>query len=223
MTLNSLTAQEKHDDSMNISGKTQDTLNWSVTDIEAVLGAPFNDLLFRAQSVHRQYHDANGVQLSTLISVKTGGCPEDCGYCPQAARYHTGVDNQAMLSTDEVVTAAMAAKEKGASRFCMGAAWRGPKQRDIEKMTEMVRAVKALGMETCATLGMLKSGQAQQLREAGLDYYNHNLDTAPEFYEEIITTRQYDDRLDTLQQVRDAGINVCCGGIVGMGEGQNDD
>lgn len=218
MTLNSLTAQEKHDDSINISGKTQDTLNWSVTDIEAVLGAPFNDLLFRAQSVHRQYHDANGVQLSTLISVKTGGCPEDCGYCPQAARYHTGVDNQAMLSTDEVVTAAMAAKEKGASRFCMGAAWRGPKQRDIEKMTEMVRAVKALGMETCATLGMLKNGQAQQLREAGLDYYNHNLDTAPEFYEEIITTRQYDDRLDTLQQVRDAGINVCCGGIVGMGE-----
>lgn len=218
MTLNSLTAQEKHDDSMNISGKTQDTLNWSVTDIEAVLGAPFNDLLFRAQSVHRQYHDANGVQLSTLISVKTGGCPEDCGYCPQAARYHTGVDNQAMLSTDEVVTAAMAAKEKGASRFCMGAAWRGPKQRDIEKMTEMVRAVKALGMETCATLGMLKSGQAQQLREAGLDYYNHNLDTAPEFYEEIITTRQYGDRIDTLQKVRDAGINVCCGGIVGMGE-----
>ena len=218
MTLNSLTAQEKHDDSINISGKTQDTLNWSVTDIEAVLGAPFNDLLFRAQSVHRQYHDANGVQLSTLISVKTGGCPEDCGYCPQAARYHTGVDNQAMLSTDEVVTAAMVAKGKGASRFCMGAAWRGPKQRDIEKMTEMVRAVKALGMETCVTLGMLKNGQAQQLREAGLDYYNHNLDTAPEFYEEIITTRQYDDRLDTLQQVRDAGINVCCGGIVGMGE-----
>lgn len=218
MTLNSLADQEKHDDSINISGKTQDTLNWSVTDIEAVLDAPFNDLLFRAQSVHRQYHDANGVQLSTLISVKTGGCPEDCGYCPQAARYHTGLDNQAMLSTNEVVTAAMAAKEKGASRFCMGAAWRGPKQRDIEKMTEIVRAVKALGMETCATLGMLKDGQAQQLREAGLDYYNHNLDTAPEFYEEIITTRQYGDRIDTLQKVRDAGINVCCGGIVGMGE-----
>ncbi|MEQ1720093.1 MAG: biotin synthase BioB [Nitrosomonas sp.] len=218
MTLNSLIDQEKHEDSINISGKTQDTLNWSVTDIEAVLDAPFNDLLFRAQSVHRQYHDANGVQLSTLISVKTGGCPEDCGYCPQAARYHTGLDNQAMLSKNEVVTAAMAAKEKGASRFCMGAAWRGPKQRDIEKMTEIVRAVKALGMETCATLGMLKDGQAQQLREAGLDYYNHNLDTAPEFYEEIITTRQYGDRIDTLQKVRDAGINVCCGGIVGMGE-----
>lgn len=218
MALNSLTSQEKRDDLIDISGKTQDTLNWSVSDIEAVLDASFNDLLFRAQSVHRQYHDANGVQLSTLISVKTGGCPEDCSYCPQAARYHTGVDNEAMLSTDEVVTAAMAAKEKGASRFCMGAAWRGPKQRDIEKMTEMVRAVKTLGMETCATLGMLKEGQAQQLREAGLDYYNHNLDTAPEFYEEIITTRQYDDRLDTLQQVRDAGINVCCGGIVGMGE-----
>ncbi len=218
MTLNSLIDQEKHEDSINISGKTQDTLNWSVTDIEAVLDAPFNDLLFRAQSVHRQYHDANGVQLSTLISVKTGGCPEDCGYCPQAARYHTGLDNQAMLSKNEVVRAAMAAKEKGASRFCMGAAWRGPKQRDIEKMTEIVRAVKALGMETCATLGMLKDGQAQQLREAGLDYYNHNLDTAPEFYEEIITTRQYGDRIDTLQKVRDAGINVCCGGIVGMGE-----
>ncbi|MBX9637525.1 MAG: biotin synthase BioB, partial [Nitrosomonas sp.] len=175
-----------------------------------MLNAPFNDLIYRAQSVHRQYHDANGVQLSTLISVKTGGCPEDCGYCPQAARYHTGVENQDLLSLDEVVSAASAAKAKGASRFCMGAAWRGPKQRDIEKMTEMVRAVKSLGMETCATLGLLKPGQAQQLGEAGLDYYNHNLDTAPEFYEEIITTRQYEDRLNTLQEVRQAGINVCC-------------
>jgi len=217
MTLNSLTAQQ-HSEAINRSKKTCHSLTWSVTDIKALLDMPFNDLIFRAQSVHREYHDANGVQLSTLISVKTGGCPEDCGYCPQAARYHTGVENQAMLSTDDVVTAATAAKEKGASRFCMGAAWRGPKQRDIEKMTEMVRAVKALGMETCATLGMLKPGQAQQLREAGLDYYNHNLDTAPEFYEEIITTRQYEDRLDTLEQVREAGINVCCGGIVGMGE-----
>ncbi len=202
----------------NKTGKLHDAAVWSVADIEALLNAPFNDLLFRAQTVHRQFHDANGVQLSTLISVKTGGCPEDCGYCPQAARYHTGVENQDMLSLDEVVTAASAAKAKGASRFCMGAAWRGPKQRDIEKMTEMVRAVKSLGMETCATLGLLKPGQAQQLGEAGLDYYNHNLDTAPEYYEEIITTRQYQDRLDTLQEVRDAGINVCCGGIVGMGE-----
>lgn len=200
------------------TGKSQNAAVWSVVDVETLLNAPFNDLLFRAQTVHRQYHDANGVQLSTLISVKTGGCPEDCGYCPQAARYHTGVENQDLLSLDEVVTAASAAKAKGASRFCMGAAWRGPKQRDIEKMTEMVRAVKSLGMETCATLGLLKPGQAQQLGEAGLDYYNHNLDTAPEYYEEIITTRQYQDRLDTLQEVRDAGINVCCGGIVGMGE-----
>ena len=196
----------------------QYSTGWSVADVEALLNAPFNDLIYRAQSVHRQHHDANGVQLSTLISVKTGGCPEDCGYCPQAARYHTGVENQDMLSLDEVVSAATEAKANGASRFCMGAAWRGPKQRDIDKMTEMVRAVKALGMETCATLGLLKPGQAQQLSEAGLDYYNHNLDTAPEYYEEIITTRQYQDRLDTLQEVRGAGINVCCGGIVGMGE-----
>lgn len=218
MTLNSLTARSQQSEAITRSKKANQPSAWSVADIKALLDMPFNDLIFRAQSIHREYHDANGVQLSTLISVKTGGCPEDCGYCPQAARYHTNIENQAMLSTDEVVTAAAAAKAKGASRFCMGAAWRGPKQRDIEKMTEMVRAVKALGMETCTTLGMLKPGQAQQLRDAGLDYYNHNLDTAPEFYEEIITTRQYEDRLDTLQQVRDAGINVCCGGIVGMGE-----
>ena len=191
---------------------------WDVHRIEALLDLPFNDLIHRAQSVHRQYHDPNGVQLSTLISVKTGGCSEDCGYCPQAARYHTGVENQEMLTLDQVLAAAAEAKERGASRFCMGAAWRGPKQRDIEKMTEMVGGVKALGLETCATLGMLKPGQAEQLRQAGLDYYNHNLDTAPEFYGEIITTRQYQDRLDTLDKVRNAGINVCCGGIVGMGE-----
>ncbi|UJP04242.1 MAG: biotin synthase BioB [Nitrosomonas sp.] len=218
MNWDSLISGETQNDLSGITGKSQDSAVWSVADVEALLNAPFNDLIYRAQSVHRQYHDANGVQLSTLISVKTGGCPEDCGYCPQAARYHTGVENQDMLSLDEVVSAASAAKAKGASRFCMGAAWRGPKQRDIEKMTEMVRAVKSLGMETCATLGLLKPGQAQQLGEAGLDYYNHNLDTAPEYYEEIITTRQYQDRLDTLQEVRDAGINVCCGGIVGMGE-----
>ncbi len=191
---------------------------WQIEAIQALLDKPFNDLIFQAQQVHRQFHDANAVQLSTLISVKTGGCPEDCGYCPQAARYHTGVENQTMLSVENVVTAATLAKEQGATRFCMGAAWRGPKQRDIEVVTEMISAVKALGMETCATLGMLKSGQAQQLGEAGLDYYNHNLDTSPDYYEAIITTREYQDRLDTLQEVRDAGINVCCGGIVGMGE-----
>lgn len=191
---------------------------WGVAEIEELLDLPFNDLLYRAQVVHRQHHDANGVQLSTLVSVKTGGCSEDCGYCPQAARYHTGVENQGMLPLEEVVEAAAAAKARGASRFCMGAAWRGPKQRDLDKVIQMVSAVKALGMETCTTLGMLKPGQAEQLKEAGLDYYNHNLDTSPEFYGEIITTRDYEDRLDTLGKVRNAGINVCCGGIVGMGE-----
>lgn len=191
---------------------------WTIPAIESLLDSPFNDLMYRAQVVHRRHHDANAVQLSTLVSVKTGGCPEDCGYCPQAARYHTNVENQDMLQLDEVVASASAAKAQGATRFCMGAAWRGPKQRDIEKMTEMIGAVKALGLETCATLGMLKPGQAEQLREAGLDYYNHNLDTSPEFYGEIITTRSYEDRLSTLEKVRGAGINVCCGGIVGMGE-----
>ena len=203
------------------AGTAAESPRGDIARIEALLGLPFNDLIHRAQLVHRQHHDANAVQLSTLISVKTGGCPEDCGYCPQAARYHTDVENQEMLGLDEVVATAAAAKAQGASRFCMGAAWRGPKQRDIEKMTEMVSAVKALGLETCATLGMLKPGQAEQLRQAGLDYYNHNLDTAPEFYGEVITTRHYEDRLDTLQKVRGAGINVCCGGIVGMGESRH--
>ncbi len=194
------------------------SVRWSTAAVEALLDLPFNDLIHRAQLIHRQHHDPNGVQLSTLISVKTGGCPEDCGYCPQAARYHTNVENQDMLSVEEVVDAAAAAKAQGATRFCMGAAWRGPKQRDINNMAEMVSAVKALGLETCATLGMLKPGQAEQLKEAGLDYYNHNLDTSPEFYGEIVKTRNYEDRLSTLQKVRNAGINVCCGGIVGMGE-----
>ena len=201
-----------------ITDISKEAEQWDVAKVEALLELPFNDLIFRAQLVHREYHEPNSVQLSTLISVKTGGCSEDCSYCPQAARYHTGVENQDMLSLDEVVSAASAAKEQGASRFCMGAAWRGPKDRDMGKMTEMVRAVKALGLETCTTLGMLKPGQAEQLSEAGLDYYNHNLDTAPEYYDEIITTRHYQDRLDTLKEVRNAGINVCCGGIVGMGE-----
>ena len=191
---------------------------WSVAAIEALFALPFNDLLFRAQQVHRENFDANAVQLSTLLSIKTGGCSEDCGYCPQAARYQTGVENQDLLSVDEVVAAARKAKEHGATRFCMGAAWRGPKQRDLDKVVAMVKAVRGLGMETCATLGMLKPGQAGQLRDAGLDYYNHNIDTAEDNYKNVITTRDYEDRIDTLSQVREAGMHVCCGGIVGMGE-----
>ncbi len=195
--------------------------SWGISQIENLLDLPFNDLIYQAQLVHRQYHDANKVQLSTLVSVKTGGCSEDCGYCPQAARYHTEVNDEDMLSLDKVVSAAKEARSQGASRFCMGAAWRGPKQRDIEKITEIISAVKKLGLETCATLGMLKPGQAEQLSDAGLDYYNHNLDTAPEFYGEVITTRAYRDRLNTLDSVRSAGMHVCCGGIVGMGESRN--
>ena len=191
---------------------------WTVARVEALLSAPFGDLIYQAQQIHRQHFAPNEVQLSTLLSIKTGGCPEDCGYCPQAARYYTGVENEALMSVDAVVEAARAAKHNGASRFCMGAAWRGPKQRDLEKVAEMVREVKALGLETCATLGMLKEGQAEQLKEAGLDFYNHNLDTDPVLYAEFITTRDQSDRLDTLQKVRTAGIHVCCGGIVGMGE-----
>ena len=191
---------------------------WSVDAIVALFEFPFNDLVFRAQQVHRANHVANAVQLSTLVSIKTGGCPEDCGYCPQAARYHTGVDNDAMLDVADVVAAARAAKAAGASRFCMGAAWRGPKDRELAPVLAMISEVRSLGMETCATLGMLKAGQAERLREAGLDYYNHNLDTSPEFYGEIVSTRDYQDRLDTLERVRDAGMHVCCGGIVGMGE-----
>ena len=191
---------------------------WSLQQVAELYALPFNDLLFRAQQVHREYFDANKVQLSTLLSVKTGGCPEDCGYCPQSARHDTGVGNQEMLGVDEVLDAARTAKANGASRFCMGAAWRGPKQRDLEQVKGMISAVKALGMETCGTFGMLKPGQARQLKDAGLDYYNHNLDTAPDKYADVIGTRGYDDRLDTLRQVREAGLNVCCGGIVGMGE-----
>jgi biotin synthase len=190
-------------------------------EARALLDLPFNDLLFKAQTVHRANFDANRIQRSTLLSIKTGGCPEDCGYCPQAARHSTGVENEAMLPLDEVVHAAAAAKANGATRFCMGAAWRGPKARDLEPVLDMVREVKKLGLETCCTLGMLKDGQAEQLRDAGLDYYNHNLDTAPEFYGEVITTRDYQDRLDTLERVRGAGIHVCCGGIVGMGESRD--
>ena len=193
-----------------------------VTAAESLFALPFADLLFRAQQVHREHHAPNTVQLSTLLSIKTGGCPEDCGYCPQAARYHTGVANEGLLDLDDVVDAARAAKAAGASRFCMGAAWRSPKPRDLAPVAAMVKAVKALGMETCCTLGMLKDGQAEELRDAGLDYYNHNLDTSPEFYGDVVSTRDYGDRLDTLARVRDAGIRVCCGGIVGMGESRRD-
>jgi biotin synthase len=220
MRCDSFTAEQNDhlENADSIADSADKPIRWHINEIQALLDMPFNDLIFQAQQVHRKFHAVNAVQLSTLISVKTGGCPEDCGYCPQAARYHTSVENQDMLSVDDVVAAAAAAKAQGATRFCMGAAWRGPKQRDIEKVTAMICAVKDLGMETCATLGMLKPGQAKQLGDAGLDYYNHNLDTSPDYYNEVITTRQYQDRLNTLQEVRNAGINVCCGGIVGMGE-----
>jgi len=191
---------------------------WRVADVEALFDLPFMDLLFRAQQLHREHFDASEVQLSTLLSIKTGGCPEDCGYCPQSAHFETGVEASKLMPLQEVIDAAQAAKAQGATRFCMGAAWRSPKPRDIERVSEMVREVKALGLETCMTLGMLDAEQARSLENAGLDYYNHNLDSAPEFYGSIISTRTYQDRLDTLANVREAGIKVCCGGIVGMGE-----
>ena len=191
---------------------------WPVDKVLELFNLPFSDLLFRAQQVHRENFDPQDVELATLLSIKTGGCPEDCGYCPQAQRYDTGVQAQKILELETVLEAARAAKAHGATRFCMGAAWRGPKDRDLDHVEAMVRGVKALGMEACATLGMLEDGQAERLKDAGLDYYNHNLDTAPEFYSNIISTRDYDHRLDTLDKVRNAGIKVCCGGIVGMGE-----
>jgi biotin synthase len=191
-------------------------------EVMALFELPFSDLVYRAQSIHRQHFDPAAVQLSTLLSVKTGGCPEDCAYCPQSRRYSTGVEDEEVLGLQEVLEHARAAKANGASRFCMGAAWRGPKDRDLEKIIPFIQEVKKLGLETCVTLGMLKPGQAERLGEAGLDYYNHNLDTSPEFYGQIITTRSYDDRLETLERVRGAGIRVCCGGIVGMGESRRD-
>jgi biotin synthase len=192
--------------------------DWTRAEVLALLDLPFADLIAHAQSVHREYHDPNAVQVSTLLSIKTGGCPEDCAYCPQAARYATGVEAEKLMSLDAVLAKAQTAKAAGATRFCMGAAWRSPKDRDIPKVAAMIGAVKSLGLETCATLGMLSDEQAHALKDAGLDYYNHNLDSAPEFYNEIIHTREYQDRLDTLGHVRDAGLKTCCGGIVGMGE-----
>jgi biotin synthase len=207
-----------HEAAARLSGAAPAGPQWTVPAIEALFALPFPELMFRAQEVHRAHHSPNAVQLSTLISIKTGGCPEDCGYCPQAKRHHAGIAEQPLLDVDAVLAAARAAKGEGATRFCMGAAWRGPKDRDLEPVLAMVSGVKALGLETCCTLGMLKDGQAARLKAAGLDYYNHNLDTAPDYYGEVVTTRDYQDRLETLERVRAAGIGVCCGGIVGMGE-----
>lgn len=195
---------------------------WSSAAVMELYDLPFMDLVYRAQQTHRAHFDPNGIQLSSLLSIKTGGCPEDCGYCSQSSRYDTGLEAEKLMPLDEVLAAARAAQAGGAQRFCMGAAWRSPKPHHLEAVAEMVSAVKALGLETCVTLGMLREGQAEQLKDAGLDYYNHNLDTAPEFYGKVVTTRTYQDRLDTLERVRGAGINVCCGGIVGMGESRQE-
>jgi biotin synthase len=196
--------------------------DWTWQEIGALFDLPFPELMFRAQKVHRQHFDPTAVQISTLLSIKTGGCPEDCAYCPQSARYDTGLHADKLMALDAVIAEARAAKTAGASRFCMGAAWRSPKDRELDQVCAMVEGVKAIGLETCATLGMLTAPQARRLKQAGLDYYNHNLDTSPEFYGEIITTRVYADRLETLHHVREAGIHVCCGGIVGMGESRAD-
>jgi biotin synthase len=196
--------------------------DWTRDEVRALFALAFGELIFRAQTLHRRYFDAREVQISTLLSIKTGGCPEDCAYCPQSAHYDTGVKAEKLMALPAVLAAAKAAKDSGASRFCMGAAWREPKDRDVESVCAMVQGVKALGLETCATLGMLTRAQAERLKDAGLDYYNHNLDTSPDHYGDIITTRTYEERLDTLSHVREAGIHVCCGGIVGMGESADD-
>ena len=196
--------------------------DWTRAEVDALFALPFNDLIFQAHSVHRAHHPANEVQLSSLLSIKTGACPEDCSYCPQSVRYETGLKKEPLMEVEAVLEAAREAKANGATRFCMGAAWRSPKDRDLDKLETMVREVASLGMETCMTLGMLKKNQAERLAAAGLDYYNHNLDTSPEFYGKIISTRTYQDRLDTLENVREAGMKTCCGGIVGMGEQPED-
>lgn len=196
--------------------------DWRLDEIEALFDLPFNDLLFQAQSLHRAHFDPNQVQMSSLLSIKTGACAEDCGYCSQSAKNTTGLEAEKLMPLEEVVAAARTAKEKGASRFCMGAAWRNPTDKNLDKVIDMVEAVHDLGMETCLTLGMLTQTQADRLRDAGLDYYNHNLDTSPEFYGNVISTRTFDDRLHTLAHVRDAGISVCSGGILGMGESRRD-
>jgi len=196
--------------------------DWTVDEVKALFKKPFSDLIFDAQTMHRAFFEPNQVQVSTLLSIKTGRCPEDCGYCPQSVRFDTEVETEALLPLIEVIEKAKQAKDNGSSRFCMGAAWRSPKDKDLEPVIEMVKEVKALGLETCVTLGMLNAEQSVRLKEAGLDYYNHNLDTSPEYYGDVITTRTYQDRLDTIMHVRDAGMNVCCGGILGMGEAEKD-
>jgi len=196
--------------------------DWQLAEVQALFNKPFNDLLFQAQMIHRQHFDPNEIQVSSLLSIKTGSCSEDCGYCPQSVRYQTEVESESLMPIDQVLASAQKAKDQGASRFCMGAAWRRPKDKDVDRVVEMVQGVKALGMETCVTLGMLTDKQTATLKAGGLDYYNHNLDTSEEYYSEVITTRTYQDRLDTLQRVREAGLNVCCGGIVGMGESDAD-
>ncbi len=196
--------------------------DWTLDEIKALFALPFNDLMFRAQSIHREHFDANAVQISTLLSIKTGACPEDCAYCPQSGKYDTGLERERLLALEEVREAALAAKQNGASRSCMGAAWRNPTDKNLDRVIEMIGVVRELGMETCVTLGMLTREQTRRLKEAGLDYYNHNLDTSPEYYREIITTRNYQDRLDTLENLRAEDINVCCGGIIGMGETEKD-
>ena len=213
--MESAVSAQAHPETIDRSSETQ---QWNAANVVALLEQPLNDLLFTAHSIHRSNFNPNEVQLSTLLNIKTGGCPEDCAYCPQSARYDTGVDSDALLDVETVRKAVQTAKANGATRFCMGAAWRSPKDRELDQVIPLIETVKALGLESCVTLGMLKSKQARKLKEAGLDYYNHNLDTSPEFYGAIITTRTYQDRLDTLDHVRDAGINVCCGGIIGMGE-----
>lgn len=201
---------------------TQIRHDWQVEEVLALYDLPFNDLIFKAQTIHRENFNPNEIQVSSLLSIKTGSCSEDCGYCPQSARYDSGLKPEPLMPICDVLQAAQQAKENGATRFCMGAAWRKPKDSDIERVVEMVQGVKALGMETCVTLGMLTDSQTQRLKEGGLDYYNHNLDTSEDYYSEIITTRTYQDRLDTLERVRNSGINVCCGGIIGMGESDLD-
>lgn len=196
--------------------------DWQCEEVRALFELPFNDLMYQAQTVHRQWFDANAVQISTLLSVQTGGCPEDCAYCPQSVHHHSEIDIHPLMSLDEVRQKAVAARSAGASRLCMGAAWRSPRPRDFARVLEMIAAVKAEGLETCVTLGMLTAAQSQQLKTAGLDYYNHNLDTSESYYGQIISTRTYQDRLDTLEHVRDAGLNVCCGGIIGLGEAVGD-